>query len=537
MKNKLEVGKIEKRLLVPNIYFGKARWIWKRVYFKNFNIDFNGGVNGHIAIFGESGSGKSNLCKLILKKLGSDGIPFVLFDPHNEYTESAMDFGAEVYDAKYSGINLFDVEGRDASELAGMLKRIFGLGEIQGYELGKCINYVYKKATMDGATPDIYSLFGSFRAFRTVAKSSTEKNVLFSLEHRLSPLFALGATRNVNVGELIKKRSVFAMESLHTSEAQSTYVELFLKKIYSAMLETEKSSRVKFYVVIDEAEKLQDSVTIERLVEEGRKYGFGIILISQSAKAITKSVRSNASTFFVFYQREPEELNYLANLIAGGNELDRFLEVKKAIRELGRGQAIAIGSYNKTPVIIRTKLYASASTDLRHRILKLCERPHTKSELRSELMREGYRADDIDYFVSTIDRNTLIKSCYVNTPSTNEYYYITMPRNSAEHDIYVALISRYLTHAGIKNNIYNRSNGPDIIAFYGNEKAAVEYETGSKSSDETIKMVENRLKHYKRVIFVVSDQAYGRYAKIKDVHVIKASEFDSGALADIIRNS
>ncbi len=95
------------------------------------------------------------------------------------------------------------------------------------------------------------------------------------------------------------------------------------QEAYTAALTSGKSLG-RFYIVVDEAEKLEDSPTVARLVAEGRKYGIGVIAISQRAKALDKEIRSNAATIIAFGQREPEEQNYVANLIAGGNEYTGF---------------------------------------------------------------------------------------------------------------------------------------------------------------------------------------------------------------------
>jgi len=58
-----------------------------------------------------------------------------------------------------------------------------------------------------------------------------------------------------------------------------------------------------------------------------------------------------------------------------------------------------------------------------------------------------------------------------------------MPRNSAEHDIMVNLVSRHLSRMGVRNIVYNKAYGPDVIAFAEGGPVAVEYETGKKNPD------------------------------------------------------
>ncbi len=84
-------------------------------------------------------------------------------------------------------------------------------------------------------------------------------------------------------------------------------------------------------------------------------------------------------------------------------------------------------------------------------------------------------------------------------------WYMILPRNSAEHDIMIGLISRYLEEIGVGNTIYNNSYGPDVVAYKDGKKIAIEYETGLKDPKETKKMLENRQNRYQEVIMMTKD--------------------------------
>jgi hypothetical protein len=84
----------------------------------------------------------------------------------------------------------------------------------------------------------------------------------------------------------------------------------------------------------------------------------------------------------------------------------------------------------------------------------------------------------------------------------------------------------------VKNRIYNSSYGPDIVAFYGGRRIAIEYETGSKSIESSARMIESRSRDYFKTIVVTNDAVLGRYAGIG--HPMSFCEFPDrlfGALA------
>jgi phosphoribosyl-ATP pyrophosphohydrolase len=417
--------------------------------------------------------------------------------------DDAGTLGAKVYDAGYSGVNIFDLDGLSEreriSETTGMFRRVFRLGEVQAYTLYKCISYTYNVCMRRGMTPTMRDLMFTMWVFIKHA-GKTEANILESLEKRMMVLVGDGLSRSVSMAKVMDGRSIFSLESLHTSESQAVYMESMLKKVYTMMIGRKRAGAGRFYVVIDEAEKLQNSPVVARLVAEGRKYGIGVVAISQRAKALDKEIRSNAATMIAFAQREPEEQSYVANLIAGGNEYNRFMEVRKAMRELRRGQALVQGTRSRNPFIARCDRFVPGRRDPRYRILRLARNAASLRELTVRLGREGFDEESVIRAIGELEKEGTLKRHFVSESEYRGTWYISMPRNSAEHDIMVNLVSRHLSRMGVRNIVYNKAYGPDVIAFAEGGPVAVEYETGKKNPESTERMLSERRKAYSQVI-------------------------------------
>ena len=501
-KNSIRIGKIEKELRLGKS-FGILRWRWRRVFFRQMRIDADTELNAHIMITGESGSGKSNVCKQLLKRLAEAGSGFLVLDPHSEYVDDAGNLGAKVYDAGISGVNVFDLDGLNEreriAETTGMFRRVFRLGEVQAYTLYKCIAYTYNVCMRKGAAPTLRDLMFTMRVFIRHA-GKAEANILESLEKRMIVLAGDGFTRSVGMEAVMNGRSIFSLESLHTSESQAVYMESMLKKVYTMMLGGKRKGNGRFYVVIDEAEKLQSSPVVARLVAEGRKYGIGVVAVSQRAKALDKEIRSNAATMIAFAQKEPEEQNYIANLIAGGTEYNRFIEVRRALRDLRRGQALVLGTRSRNPFIVRCDRFEAGKRDPRYRILKLAMGAASLRELTGRLRAEGFDEESVLKAIGELEKEGTLKRHFVSEGEYRGTWYISMPRNSAEHDIMVNLVSRHLSGMGIRNVIYNKAYGPDVIAFKDGKAVAVEYETGKKDPNPRRGCWRERKGEYSQVI-------------------------------------
>ena len=377
----------------------------------------------------------------------------------------------------------------------------------------------------------MHDLMFTIKVFERHAKGS-ELNILRSVEHRLTPLAATAHAKGVDVDGLMGKRSVIALGGLGTSEAQAVYIESFLRKVYESMLAGEKHSGTRLFLVIEEAGKLGEGSILSRLVAEGRKYGIGIMAVAQRAKSLDRDIRSNAELTIAFYQREPEELNYVANLIASGNELNRFVAVKWAMRNLGRGSAVVSRSRGE-PQIVRFDACECAQRSLSFEITRAALKAVSKAELCALLGAKGYPAERIMERVRALLASGCLKYHVIPGGRYEGVWYIASPRNSAEHDVVVNLISRRLSESRIGNTVYNSSYGPDLVAYVGGKKTAVEYETGTKSRADTTRMLEGRKKRYAKVLLVVNDSLRGSYDGLDGIEVRTASEFLGTDVPDV----
>jgi hypothetical protein len=525
-KNAIKIGKVTKELRLGGLFHGR-RWKWRRTFFRKMEIDLGRMLNPHIVVMGESGSGKSNACKVILRELSAHGMNFLVFDAHDEYLGLAESLGADVYDASCTGVNLFEIAGKSdrekASEISGMLKRLLGLGHMQGYTLYKAVLYTYQISVAKGREPTMNDLLFTIRVFERHA-GRAELSLLRSVEHRLTPLSVAAHSRSVKVDVLMRGRSVFALSGLGNSEAQAVYVESFLRKIYESMLCGDKRRKARFFIVIEEAGKLGEGSMLARLVAEGRKYGIGILVVAQRAKSLDREIRSNAELMIAFYQREPEELNYVANLIASGNELNRFIAVKWAMRKLGLGSAIVSRSRGE-PQVVRFDSCDCAQRSLSLEILTAARKAVCKDELCASLLDKGFQKEQTMERVRELLEKGELRYHVVQSGKYLGVWYISMPRNSAEHDVMVHLIGRHLAENNVRNAVYNSSFGPDLVAYVKGKRMAVEYETGSKGQDDTRRMLEKRKKVYGRVLLVVNDSLRGSYDGLEGIEAHTASDF------------
>jgi hypothetical protein len=510
---------IIKKLELKRIYHGDySTWKWKKPFFlKRFML--NGRMNPHVVIIGESGGGKSNASRVIIKEIADTGAGLLILDPNEDYLGLADKIGADVYDASRSKVNFLDLDGMDEEERIGettsILSKRLRLGYVQSSLLKRCIGYTYWVSKPKNRIPTVSDLMLTLKRFEAKAEGS-ESRTLSLLIERISLINSRKHGRPISIEKIMGSRSIFLLGSMHTEEEQSIYMEALLRKIYSSMLSS-GYSRKPFYIVIDEARKISGSVILGRLAAEGRKYGLGIVAISQKAEEIDGKVMSNSSTIISFYQREPSELHYISNYISGGSESGRLVSVKSAIRNLGVGKAVILDSRYREPIMVKFESSDIGNFSLKYYIENLSYNAIGKNLLVENLHRMNISDIDIQIAVSTLISEKILY----------EYndWYISNPRNSPEHDITVYRISEKLKVNGISNEIYNSSYGPDLIIYSKGRRIAMEYETGKKNLNDVIHMLEYRKKSYPEIILAVNDLHYPRYSAIPGITVLRISDF------------
>jgi len=363
----------------PSMRFKPAlRWEWcgRR---ERFEVDVHAEVNPHINISGMSGFGKSTLCKRIVKEVVEKlKLPVSIFDVHSEYEGFTLELGGTVHSPRQAGINMWELDGvspaERAAENAGMLKRILKLGAIQAYNLLASAERAYE---VKGITQHDTSSWGMppptmQDVYESVANSTGRRGhgsqSYSGLSKRLYPLLvssAFSAKTSLPFSTILNGLNDFSMAELRSSEAQAVFIETFLRKLYSHMLGQKLADGLRLFVVIDEAHRVCISSGEElslpgRLVCEGRKYGVGVITSNQMAKSLDRSIVANSAVTFAFYQREPQECEYMASLIAGGADCYRREAVRAALRNMGQFRCIALTSRTREPVLVEVEpLWAS----------------------------------------------------------------------------------------------------------------------------------------------------------------------------------
>ncbi|MGI0100209.1 MAG: ATP-binding protein [Candidatus Micrarchaeaceae archaeon] len=484
--------------------------------------------NPHIVISGMSGFGKSTLFKSLLLDIRKAGVPCIIFDAHNEHADIVRGLGGSVHNALYSGINILDLDGASVSErtseLTRLFKEVYSLGYIQATKLSECLWYTYRKAGAGyrserklKSVPTISNLVDELNIFIRNSKTVGERNTLSHLKDRISLLNNSAFSGSaISIGDLSNGVNSFSLASMKSREAQLVYIGELLSRLYATMHDSGKRDALSLYIMIDEAQFLVDdsnnNSVIAKLTEEGRKYGVGVIIVTHAACTLNRKIMANSSTFATFYAREPSELNYIAKVLSGGNG-DASEQVKNRISRLKQNEIVLISCCRRDPVVVSTPgfreiaMHSSGQSEQEtvDLIRTRARRPLKYEELKAVANITKASVERLK------SRGILDAFATYEDGKAEEWLMLHNKSLSIEHEVLVRRISGLLSSSGIDNAIIDNSKGPDISAYEGHRKLAIEYETGSKSFSGTSNMIKRRLENYSIVIMVVNDSAFEYY--------------------------
>ncbi|AWR97186.1 DUF87 domain-containing protein [Acidianus sulfidivorans JP7] len=334
------------------------KWVSSR---SKFFLDLYNNKNFNLIILGTSGSGKSHLAKNIVS---NSGVGFLVLDIHGEYNID----GAEIIDASKISINPLSLFGQSprqrALEVAYMIRSLFNLGNLQTIDLYNLILEAYEdkgifeddESSWSNKPPNFRDVLLLIEKKKRLVNAIQEINRLESISPYIS--FLVSNTfmeTSINIFDMLKKNIIINFSKVTVPEIKYVIIESLLYSIQSFMYLTGQSSLRKL-IVIDEApfilSKDSGEQLVERLFAEGRKFGFGFVIISQTAEYVKKLI-SNSSYVLVLSMVEPNDIEYISKLL-GGQDMEIYKAIYNTLQKLDRGLIITRDILRNEIILVRS---------------------------------------------------------------------------------------------------------------------------------------------------------------------------------------
>ncbi|RLF12602.1 MAG: hypothetical protein DRJ62_02255 [Thermoprotei archaeon] len=337
-------------------------------------------LSKHLAVLGSTGSGKSNMVAVLVDRIAELGGQVVIIDSHGEYSDMRplsngarlIHFEAKVNPLKVNPLVLAStlIPEAAATKQRNLLRK--AIRELNGYyaktggeraEYERKILDLAQKAEKELAVEvedtsgrtylkALYTLIVRMRDAITSKKDShVYDGILLKLEKNIVE-YDVYSTDVVDPVDLLEPGVIVDVDVSRLPDAARDEVVSYVCR---QVLQRAMAGRIlPTLIVIEEAHLyLRSDVetaakqAIVRIAREGRKYGVGLLIVSQRPKRLDPDVLSQMNSLCVLKIMQPEDQNYVRQYSEWLTE-----EMAAALPTLERGEAILLGEWVRMPVAV-----------------------------------------------------------------------------------------------------------------------------------------------------------------------------------------
>jgi DNA helicase HerA-like ATPase len=339
-------------------------------------LDMNSLIQKHCSILAKTGSGKSYTAGVILEEILEKKVPMLIIDPHGEYgslRESGNMAQQELYE-KFgispkgygSQITVYTPANKVLNPDADKVFRLNGMNlspkdliqilpdERSNNQQGLLYEAITKiKAEMESYTLDdiIFEVGNNKSKLKWSVISSLESireaNILSDNPTSIDALFAPGRASIIDMKGVPPQLQV-----------------MIVTKLCSDLFEARKMGTVPpGMLVVEEAhnfcpergfDKAASTDILRTIASEGRKFGLGLMVISQRPARIDKNVISQCNTQIIMKMTNPNDLKAISKGLEGISS-----EVEEELKRLPPGVAMLVSNDIEQPVLVDIRVRRS----------------------------------------------------------------------------------------------------------------------------------------------------------------------------------
>jgi len=333
----------------------------------------------HMAILAMTGGGKTVAARRIIRELLEVEYPLVILDPHGDYLgfwEKSKMFPKNKIRLFYPHLNVCE-ENRDViSFLVSRMTQGFSEPQAEKYERAKeniklrDTQTIDIRVFIDKLLQEVDSLDGG----KPSPTKSVIKRQLRLVNGKMMNMFKSNEALREKLKELPFEPMPDPVTSPHEFVncgqasilylggydhlTQSTIVSLVLKHLFEHRA-TMSNIIPPFITVVEEAHNFipsrgegqaeTPSVEIMRkIITEGRKFGTGLLLISQRPSRLDETTLSQCNTFLIFRLVNPRDQTFVEKVMENLSKAD-----SKLLPGFGPGQGIISGQAVRFPLLVK----------------------------------------------------------------------------------------------------------------------------------------------------------------------------------------
>jgi len=329
-------------------------------------LDINAMVQKHVSVLAKTGGGKSYVVGVLMEEFMKHGVTVVIIDPHGEYSSLRDRSKADGTDRKFA------VKPRSYSDQvvefspdvkvnpsARPLR--FTLGNLEARDILALTNLSNQRSHLLTLRKIVDSLrmagkaysLAEIIAFLDLEEDPTAGALIDELEYlREVDVFAKEGTK---IDDLVVKGKCTI---INLKGSPPDIQELIVNRIATALFELRKVNKIPpMLLVMEESHNFcpqigvaASSKIMRTIASEGRKFGLGLLIVTQRAAKVDKNVLSQCNTQIILKVTNPNDLKAITASVEG---LTAAME--EEVQRLPIGVALVTGGGIQMPLMVEVR--------------------------------------------------------------------------------------------------------------------------------------------------------------------------------------
>ena len=325
-------------------------------------VDINKMVSRYLAILAMTGAGKSNTVSVIIDGLLEYNGCMLIFDMHSEYADAEFTNG-EV-NVIQPMINPQYMEFSEIKKLASIPSN----APLQERYFRRAFNEA-RKLVQEGtaSTADfielLYIILDNW--YNDDEYDTSNKKNIMDVINKIEDLnVKYDKLLNVNIGDFLTQIKPGMANVLDLGQVDENTAEVLVAHVLRRSLRSRKQyvrnknrDALSFpvFFVVEEAHILapqnrnpNSKYWITRIAREGRKFGLGLCLVSQSPKSVDGETLAQANNMIILRLVEPKDQKHVQTASENLSE-----DLVKQLPSLNIGEALVLGLMTKVPTLVK----------------------------------------------------------------------------------------------------------------------------------------------------------------------------------------
>jgi len=314
----------------------------------------------HTAILASTGAGKSYTAANLIKEFAEKGLPVLLVDTHGEYMSLLGKLNEGGFD-----ISMLTVK----YEKAGVDRLTISLSDLEGRDFHHFINLTEPQEMalsliVDKLTGREYTLSDMKEECQRLDADSVHEATQQALGRKLARLERMGKgvfeRHGTEINDLVEPGRVTIIDASMASQGiRRSVISYIAKKLLSGRINkvNEMGDHKLDYpllFVVEEAHNFAGGSLshsckgqLARIASEGRKFGIGLVVISQKPSKIDEDILSQCNTGIYMHITNPKDKDHIRKSFEAISD-----EIVRGLDTLDVGECIIAGAMLDIPFIM-----------------------------------------------------------------------------------------------------------------------------------------------------------------------------------------